>query len=78
MPAKPSLSPTPLSIAKELQVTQEQIALRLRVTPDWLRHLVRKPQHSRRVLVAVLEAALQQERAALLDEGWLTVTERVP
>jgi hypothetical protein len=68
----------PLQRAKQLHIPQEDIAARLRVTPDWLCHLARKPQHARRVLVAVLEAALQQERLALLDEGWMTVMERLP
>jgi hypothetical protein len=73
--AKPS---TPLEIAKLLGVQQEEVAFRLRVTPDWLRHLARRQDHRRRVLVAVLEAALQQERLALLDEGWVTVVRQVP
>lgn len=72
------MAPPPLTLAKMLGVPQIEVAFRLRVTPDWLRHLARRQNHRRRVLVAVLETALQQERLALLDEGWLTVIERVP
>jgi hypothetical protein len=43
-----------------------------------MRYLARRKDHQRRVLVAVLEAALQQERLALLDEGWVTVLDRLP
>jgi hypothetical protein len=68
----------PLELAKLLGVAQADVAFRLRITPDWLRHLSRRKDHQRRVLVAVLEAALQQERLALLDEGWLTVLQQVP
>jgi hypothetical protein len=69
---------SPLQIAKLIGVHQTEIARRLRTTPDWMRQLARRQDHRRRVLVAVLEAALQQERLALLDEGWVTVLERLP
>jgi hypothetical protein len=68
----------PLDIEKMLGVPQAEVAFRLRITPDWLRQLGRRKDHRRRVLVAVLEAALEQERLALLDDGWLTVLEQVP
>jgi hypothetical protein len=70
--------PSPLQLAKMCGVPQTEVARRLRVTPDWMRQLARRQNHRRRVLVAVLEAALQQERAALLDEGWVTVLDRLP
>jgi hypothetical protein len=69
---------SPLDIAKLMGVPQTEVARRLCTTPDWIRHLARKPAHQRRVLVAVLEAALQQERLALLDDGWVTVLDRLP
>jgi hypothetical protein len=69
---------SPLELAKLMGVPQAEIARRLRTTPDWMRQLARRKDHRRRVLVAVLEAALQQERLALLDDGWVTVCDRLP
>jgi hypothetical protein len=78
MEAGMSATSSPLALAKILGVPQTEVAFRLRVTPDWPRHLARRKDHRRRVLVAVLEAALQQERLALLDDGWMTVRDRQP
>jgi hypothetical protein len=66
----------PLEICRRQRIPLDQVALRLRVTPDWLRRLARNPKHTRRIRVAELEAALEQERLALslqslLPEGHL-------
>ena len=68
MPA-PLASFTPLTLAKIFGVPQVEIALKLRVTPDWLRRLARDPEHSQRVRIAELEAILEQERAQVLEAG---------
>jgi hypothetical protein len=50
-------------LAKIFRVPQIEVAVRLHVTTDWLRRLARDPQQAQRVLVAELEAILDQERA---------------
>lgn len=60
--------PDPIELAKAFGVPQTAFALRLHVTPDWARRLAADPRHRRRVLVAVLEAALEKERLAHLFE----------
>ncbi len=59
----------PLEIAKSLGVLQTDIAARLGVSLAWLRHLAKDPRHKRRVLVAELEAVLEQQRLELSLEG---------
>jgi hypothetical protein len=59
----------PLHLAKLFGVPTRDVALRLRVTPDWVRRLARNPRYARRVRVAALEAILQQEKLALLAES---------
>jgi hypothetical protein len=53
----------PLTLAKLFGVPQVEVALRLRITPDWLRRLARDPRQAQRVVVAELEAILEQARA---------------
>ena len=62
-------SPEPLHLAKVFRVPMQNVALKLRVTPDWLRKLARKPRHARRVRIAELEVILQQEKLAWLAES---------
>ena len=64
-----TIIPEPLHLAKLFGVQMRMVALKLRVTPDWLRQLARKPHYARRVRVAELEAILEQERLALIAEG---------
>jgi hypothetical protein len=52
-----------LTLAKLFGVPQVEVALKLRVTPDWLRRLARDPEQATRVRIAELEAILEQERA---------------
>ena len=52
----------PTTIATLLCVPRREIALRCGVTCDWLRVLARDPRHSRRILIATLEAALERSR----------------
>ncbi len=59
----------PLEIAKSLGVPQAEIAARLGVTLEWLRHLARDPRHTRRIRVADLEAVLEQQRLELSLES---------
>jgi hypothetical protein len=54
----------PLELAKIFGVTRREIALRLNVTPDWLRILAENPRHTRRIRIAELEAILDYERMA--------------
>jgi len=66
----------PLEIARRQKIPLSEVAFRLRITPEWLRRLARDPRHVRRVRVAVLEVALEQEKLALslqslLPEGHL-------
>ena len=59
----------PLTLAKLFGVPQIEIALKLRVTPDWLRQLARDPEHATRVRLAELEAILEWERAKVMEAG---------
>ena len=52
----------PTTLATLLHIPRRDIAVRCGVTPDWLRVLARDPRHNRRVLIAVLEAALERNR----------------
>ncbi len=61
----------PLEIARRQKIPLSEVAIRLRVTPDWLRRLARDPRHARRIRVAELEAVLEQERLALSLQGLL-------
>jgi hypothetical protein len=66
----------PLEISRRQRISLDEVALRLRVTTDWLRRLARNPRHARRIRVAELEAALEQEKLylslqSLLPEGQL-------
>ena len=66
----PPLAPfAPLILAKLFGVPQIEVALKLRVTPDWLRRLARDPEHATRVRIAELEAVLEQQRAKVLEAG---------
>ena len=58
----PNLQVDPNTIATLLHVPRREIAVRCGVTSDWLRILARDPRHSRRVLIAVLQAALEQNQ----------------
>ena len=49
----------PIVLATLLNVPRREIAGRYGVTSDWFRIVSRDPRHSRKVLIAVLEAALQ-------------------
>ena len=49
-------------LAHILRVPQRDLAVRLGVTSSWVRQLARDPRHTRRVLVAVLEAAAERLR----------------
>lgn len=68
--AKP-IPPKPLELAKSLGVSPSKIALRLDITPEWLRQLARDPRHTRRIRIAELEAVLEQERFAQTVESLL-------
>ena len=59
----------PNTLATLLQVPRREIAVRCDVTSDWLRIISRDPKHSRRVLIAVLEAALERVRYEELVAG---------
>ena len=59
----------PLEIARRQGIPLREVAVRLGVTTDWLRHLARNPRHARRVRVAELEAALEQQRLELSLES---------
>jgi hypothetical protein len=59
----------PLTLAKLFRVPQIEVAVRLHVTSDWLRRLARDPQQAQRVLIAELEAILEQERAKEVATG---------
>jgi hypothetical protein len=49
----------PLILAKLFGIPQIEVAVRLRVTPDWLRRLARDPHQARRIQIAELEAILE-------------------
>ncbi len=55
-------NPDPLIIARLLGVRAVDYCAVLDVTAEWARQLARDPRHSRRVLVAVLEAAAERLR----------------
>jgi hypothetical protein len=61
--------PEPLQLAKLFGVPTRDVAIRLRITPDWLRHMARRPRYARRIRIAELEAILRQEKLALLAES---------
>jgi hypothetical protein len=50
-------------LAKLFHVRQDDVAFRLRVSTDYMRRLARDPEQARRVVIAELEAILEQERA---------------
>jgi hypothetical protein len=56
----PEIEPTLL--AQLLRVPQRDVAVRLGITSSWARQLSRDPRHTRRVLLAVLEAAVERLR----------------
>lgn len=63
--------PKPLTLSKNAGIPRREIAARVGVSVDWLRHLARNPRHARRVQVAELEAVLEQEKLALSLESIL-------
>jgi hypothetical protein len=62
----------PLELARTFGLTQADVAVRLRITPNGLKYLASRPRHARRVRVAVLEAILEQEKLALTVESLIT------
>jgi hypothetical protein len=64
--------PTPLELAKLYRLPQREIAIKLDCTVSWARVLARDPHHSRRILVAVLEALLDREREHYLLDSMLS------
>jgi hypothetical protein len=68
--------PAPLHLAKLFGVRTSDIAIQLRVTPDWLRQLARKPHYATRIRVAELEAILQQQKLTLLAESLMSPSSR--
>ena len=71
MPYFVSMTPTPdpLVIAKLLGVRAIDYCAILDVAPEWARTIARDPRHSKRVLVAVLRAALKREEVELSMMG---------
>ena len=64
--------PAPLTIARQLHVPlKEEVALCADVTPGWLVKMAKNPLHARRIRVAELRAALEQEEFALSLESML-------
>ena len=53
----------PLVLARMFAVPLEEVAFRLRVSRDWLRHLARDPRHAHRVRIAELETIMDLEKA---------------
>ena len=53
----------PLVLSKIFGVPREEVAFRLRLSVDYVRRLARDPQQAQRILIAELEAILEQERA---------------
>lgn len=51
----------PLVLARLLGVQSIDYAARLGVSPQWARLLAKDPKHSRRVTIAVLQAALERD-----------------
>jgi hypothetical protein len=64
-----NLTLKPLELAKNFGVSRREIALRLGITPDWLRRLADDPRHARRIRIAELEAILEQELTAATVES---------
>ena len=56
-------------IAKLLGIESADYAARLGVSPQWARILARDPRNSRRVLLAVLQAAAEREQIELAVSG---------
>jgi len=56
----------PLMLAKLFRVNQDEVAFHLRVSTDYMRRLARDPAQARRVVIAELEAILEQEQAKAL------------
>ena len=52
----------PIVLAQLLDVPHREIAARLDVSSAWCRILARHPKHTRRLTIAILEAALERER----------------
>jgi hypothetical protein len=52
----------PIILARLLRVPQREIAARLDVSSAWCRMLSRDPKHTRRLTIAVLEAAVERLR----------------
>lgn len=52
----------PIVVARLLNVPAAEYAARLGVSPAWARALARNPKNSRRVLLAVIEAAAERLR----------------
>jgi transcriptional regulator with XRE-family HTH domain len=67
----------PLELARAFGLTQADVAMRLRITPNGVKYLASRPRHARRIRVAVLEAILEQEKLALTVES-LLVTPALP
>jgi hypothetical protein len=67
----------PLDLARAFGLTQADVAVRLRITPNDVKYLAGRPKHARRIRVAVLEAILEQEKLALTAES-LIVTPALP
>jgi len=65
------IAPEPLQLAKSLGIPLIEIAGRLGVSTNWLRQLAQNPKHTRRIRVAALEAALEQQRFELSLESML-------
>lgn len=52
----------PLFLAKILGLRQIDWVPHLGVTPVWARSLAKDPRHTRRVRIAILQAALERDR----------------
>jgi hypothetical protein len=59
----------PLDLARHFGVPRGEVSIRLGITPDWLTKIARDPRHARRVLVAELEAVLEQQKLELTLES---------
>jgi hypothetical protein len=58
--------PPPLELAKLFRVPQIDVAVRIGVTPTWLRVLALRPGDADRIRIAELEAILDHLRAKRL------------
>jgi hypothetical protein len=54
----------PILLAKLLDLRQIEWLPQLGVSPVWARSLAKDPRHSRRVRIAILQAALERETSA--------------